>query len=59
MESKDAKNATSSMKRNEGTHKLQESKTSPEPIASIATDTTITDRKERQPDYDKPELRDI
>jgi hypothetical protein len=47
------------MKRNEGTHKLQESKTSLGPIASIATDITITDRKERQPDQDKPELRDI
>jgi hypothetical protein len=55
MESKDAKNATSSMKRNEGAHNLQESKTSPEPIVSIATDTTITDRKERQPDQDKPD----
>jgi hypothetical protein len=59
MESKDAKNATSSMKRNEGRRKLRRKltglKSSLGPIASIATDTTITDRKERQPDQDKPD----
>jgi hypothetical protein len=55
MESKDAKYAISSMRRSERKHNLQESKTSLGPIVSIATDTTITDRKERQPDQDKPD----
>jgi hypothetical protein len=47
------------MKRNEGRRKLRRKltglKSSLGPIASIATDTTITDRKERQPDQDKPD----